>query len=326
MVSGLPFDDYRNLLKSMRAPDEEAAAQARRRNEALRAGGLDLGAAGGHAEWLAAWSGKRPLVGRGLVAIFIGTHRGAGDGLSRLSEGYEARFVEHAAAGGAPVSQICGAQDLGLRLFDLALDLPVDDIRIAPALDERGCAATMAFGMEAIAGGTDLMALAAFGVGGEPGAAAILSVLLGNGPKAFLDPAEGALAARQAQAAQDAIDLHGPALSDPLEALRRLGGREVAASAGAMLAARVERVPVVVEGIAALAAAAVLEAAAPGAAAHCRVAIGDPVSAATAAAIGLDGIATAVPAAGQGAAAAMALVALRDIAALHVHSVPLPTG
>ena len=85
-----------------------------------------------------------------------------------------ARAVELCAAGGAAINQICLANDLGLKVFDLALHLPTGDITREAALDEHGCAATMAFGMEAIAGGADLLCLGDIGVGNSTVAAAIL--------------------------------------------------------------------------------------------------------------------------------------------------------
>ncbi len=56
---------------------------------------------------------------------------------------------------------------------------------------------------------------------------------------------------------------------DPLELLRRLGGREIAAMVGAILAARSERVPVVVDGFVTTAAASLLHAMRPDAIDHC---------------------------------------------------------
>jgi nicotinate-nucleotide--dimethylbenzimidazole phosphoribosyltransferase len=66
-----------------------------------------------------------------------------------------------------------------------------------------------------------------------------------------------------------ALAHHGAALGDPVEALRRVGGRELAAIAGAVLRARERRVPVVLDGFVATAAAAALAKAQPGALAHC---------------------------------------------------------
>ena len=68
---------------------------------------------------------------------------------------------------------------------------------------------------------------------------------------------------------QRALDLHADALADPLEVLRRLGGHEIAAMTGAILAARRSRVPVLLDGFTATVAAAVLHALSPDATAHC---------------------------------------------------------
>ena len=75
--------------------------------------------------------------------------------------------------------------------------------------------------------------------------------------------------ARKVAAVDEALALHGAHLADPLEVLRRLGGREVAAMAGAILAARIERVPVILDGYVVCAAAAVLHAMDPAALDHC---------------------------------------------------------
>jgi nicotinate-nucleotide--dimethylbenzimidazole phosphoribosyltransferase len=66
-----------------------------------------------------------------------------------------------------------------------------------------------------------------------------------------------------------ALAHHAGHLDDPLEILARLGGREIAAIAGAILAARLQRVPVVLDGYVATAAAAILHALDPSLLDHC---------------------------------------------------------
>ena len=109
MTTGLPFDDFRNLLRTLPGPDEAARGRATARNARLSAQGPTLGRIGAIAEWLAAWTGRDPAVSRPLVALFAGTHGLARDGVA----GTQAA-IEHAAAGGAAVNQICAAGDLGL--------------------------------------------------------------------------------------------------------------------------------------------------------------------------------------------------------------------
>ena len=118
-------------------------------------------------------------------------------------------------------------------------------------MDEADCAATMAYGMEAIAGGADLLCIGEMGIGNTTIAAAICHALYGGEAEDWVGPGTGVDAEglkRKADAVARAVALHKAHLDDPLEVLRRLGGRELAAMAGAILAARHNRVPVLIDG------------------------------------------------------------------------------
>ena len=75
--------------------------------------------------------------------------------------------------------------------------------------------------------------------------------------------------ARKVDAVERAVTLHKDHLDDPLELLRRLGGREIAAMIGAILAARTGNIPVLIDGYIATAAAAVIHAISPTGLDHC---------------------------------------------------------
>ncbi|TGQ72639.1 nicotinate-nucleotide--dimethylbenzimidazole phosphoribosyltransferase [Mesorhizobium sp. M00.F.Ca.ET.186.01.1.1] len=276
MTSALPFDDFRNLLAALPAADMAAASRVRTLFSKAEKSANSLGRVEDIAAWLAASSGRAPpAVTRPLVAVFAGNHGIVRYGISPRPVAATANAVELCAAGGAAVNQICVANDLGLKVFDLALHIPTADITQDAALDERGCAATMAFGMEAIAGGTDLLCLGDLGVGNSTVAAALFAALFGGTGADWVGPGSGADAAMQARKADvvaAALAFHDAHLSDPLEVLRRLGGREFAAIAGAILAARMQKIPVLIDGFAATAAAAVLYAANPAALDHCLLA------------------------------------------------------
>jgi nicotinate-nucleotide--dimethylbenzimidazole phosphoribosyltransferase len=276
MTSALPFDDFRNLLDNL--PPADTTAEARVRTLFAKADKPrgSLGRIEDVAAWLAAWSGRAPpVVTRPLMAVFAGNHGVVRHGVSPRPVAATANAVELCAAGGAAINQICIANDLGLKVFDLALHIPTADITGDAALDERGCAATMAFGMEAIAGGTDLLCLGDLGVGNSTVAAALLAALFGGRGADWVGPGSGADAAMQARKAavvDAALAFHHGHLGDPLEVLRRVGGREFAAIAGAILAARVQKIPVLLDGLAATAAAATLHAVNPAALDHCLLA------------------------------------------------------
>jgi nicotinate-nucleotide--dimethylbenzimidazole phosphoribosyltransferase len=275
MPSGSPFDDFRDLLKTL--PEGNTEAEKRVRDDFARMAKPknSLGRLEEIAAWLARWTGKKPVVNRPLVALFAGNHGVARHGISPRSVIATQAAVELAAAGGAAINQLCLAYDLGLKVFDLALDVPTADIIEAAALDERAAAATMAFGMEAIAESTDLLIIGDLGVGNSTVAAALAAGLFGGKGADWVGPGSGAnetMVLRKAETVDRALAFHANSLSDPLEISRRLGGREFSAIAGAILAARVQNIPVVLDGFATTAAAAVLHAINPAALDHCLLA------------------------------------------------------
>ncbi|MDX3925343.1 MAG: nicotinate-nucleotide--dimethylbenzimidazole phosphoribosyltransferase [Shinella sp.] len=273
-ASGLPFDDFRELLRNLPGPDSAALVAARERDAQLTKPAGALGRLEEIALWLAAWTGRPPAVTRPLVAVFAGNHGVTRQGVTPFPSSVTAQMVENFTAGGAAINQICVTHDLGLKVFDLALDYPTGDITEEAALSERDCAATMAFGMEAVAGGTDLICIGEMGIGNTTIAAAINLALYGGTAEEWVGPgtgSEGEVLKRKIAAVGKAVALHRDHLSDPLEVLRRLGGREVAAMAGAILAARMQRIPVIIDGYVATAAGAILRAANPAALDHCLI-------------------------------------------------------
>lgn len=268
-----PFDDIRGLLRDLPGPDEAAVARVRARDATLTKPAGSLGRMEELVRWLAAWQGKpTPSVDRPLVAVFAANHGVVAQGVSAYPASVTQQMVDNFAAGGAAINQLCLAFDLGLKVFDLALDVPSGDITKGPALSERECAATMAFGMEALADGTDLLCLGEMGIGNTTVAGAIYAALYGGELDLWLGRGTGLDDSgyrRKVAAVRKALALHADALHDPLEVLRRLGGREIAAMAGAIIAARLNKVPVIVDGYVATAAAAVLHAVEPAILDHC---------------------------------------------------------
>ena len=271
--TALPFDDIRALLAAMPARDAASADRARAREAELVKPAGALGRLEEIAEWLAAWQAKTPpTVARPMVAIFAGSHGVAERGVSAYPAAVTGQMLDAFAKGGAAINQICKTFDIGLKVFDLATERPTPDFCEGPAMSEAECAATMAYGFEAIHGGVDLLVVGEMGIGNTTVAAALAHALFGGKAKDWVGRGTGADDAtvkRKIEAVTAAVALHGAHLGDPLEALRRLGGRELAAIAGAILAARMERVPVVIDGFVATAAAAVLHACDASALDHC---------------------------------------------------------
>jgi nicotinate-nucleotide--dimethylbenzimidazole phosphoribosyltransferase len=276
MTTGLPFDDIRALLKIMPKADVESAALAKAHEAQLTKPPGSLGRLESISEWMSTWQGNHPpKAQRIVVAVFAGNHGVVAQGVAAYPQAVTQQMVANFQSGGAAVNQICKSLDLGLKVFELALEHPTADITQEAALTEQECAATFAYGMEAIAGGCDLLCIGEMGIGNTTIAAAISYGLFGGKPEDWVGPGTGVDSEgikRKADAIDRAVALHKDHLKDPLELLRRLGGRELSAMAGAILAARMERVPVLIDGYVATAAAAVLFAHDPTALDHCMAA------------------------------------------------------
>lgn len=271
-LSGRPFDDFRDLVHSMPDASAEAVAAVRARDAQLTKPAGALGRLEEIVQWLAAWQAKeQPTVERPTVVVFAGNHGVVAQGVSAYPSEVTRQMVANFSNGGAAVNQICATFGAGLKVFEMALDIPTKDITQDAAMTEAECAATMAFGMEAIHG-VDLLCLGEMGIGNTTPAAAVYAALYGGKAADWVGRGTGiddAGLKRKIDAVERALALHRDHLTDPFEILRRVGGREIAAICGAILAARMERTPVVLDGYVVCAAAAILHAVDPSTIDHC---------------------------------------------------------
>ncbi len=263
----------RELILSLPEPSKAMREAAESRQTHLTKPPGSLGRLEEIAAFLAAWQGKPVAsVDRPVVAVFAANHGVVNKGVSAYPASVTRAMVENFDAGGAAINQICKVNGLGLEVFDLALDIPSKDITEAPELEENEAAASFAFGMEAISGGVDLLCLGEMGIGNTTIAAAIYHGLYGGAAEDWAGHGTGVgdrAYARKIAAVAAAVARHRDYLADPLELMRRLGGREIAAMAGAIIAARKARIPVVLDGYVVCAAAAILHALNGAALDHC---------------------------------------------------------
>jgi nicotinate-nucleotide--dimethylbenzimidazole phosphoribosyltransferase len=278
-LSGLPLDDIRNLLAELPPFAEDAAAAAAARQQQLYHPVAERGRLAELPVWLAGWQNKpEPAAQRIELALFAG----AQGWLSPLAQERARDDVKTRilllSAGGAPANPVGATLGAGLKVFDLAVDRPVADIATNAAMSERDCVTAIAFGMEAVAGRADLLCVGAFGVGTNETAAALAYSLYGGSAANWLAGRHLALSLPFAQAQrllEQTQARHADGRADAVELLRRLGGRDIAAVAGAIIAARTQRVPVLLDGFAATVAAAILAKQSPGSIDHCLVAARD---------------------------------------------------
>lgn len=270
------FDEIRNILANLPAPDAEAAARVRAREATLAKPAGGLGRLEDLVAWIAGWQGRHmPAADRARVCVFAGSHGVAAHGVSAYPAAATARLVGVFVGGGGAINQVCQSIDAELRIYEMALDMPTADIAAGPAMSEADCVRAMAYGMMAVEPGIEVLCLGDIGIGNTTAAAAMCLALFGGTAADWTGPGsgvEGAVLDRKRRIVEDAVAANPAAADDPLEALRRLGGQELSAVAGAVIAARMARIPVLLDGFACTAAAAVLARARSGALDHCLAA------------------------------------------------------
>jgi nicotinate-nucleotide--dimethylbenzimidazole phosphoribosyltransferase len=267
------FEDVRVLLRSLPAPDPDSQAAATARERQLTKPPGALGRLEELTAWLAGWQGRSPpALDRVRIAVFAGWHGVTAQGVSAYPAEVTGQMVRNFAAGGAAINQLARLADAELVVREIAPGELTADLAEGPAMSEARCLESLVGGMATVEPGLDLLAVGEMGIGNTTAAAAMAAALFGGDGAAWAGPGTGLApsgVARKAAVIDRALRLHRDSTDDPLEVLRRLGGHEIAAMTGAILAARLRGVPVLLDGFVAGAAAAVLHRAAPAALDHC---------------------------------------------------------
>lgn len=273
MTSISSLDEFSCLLSDLPGPDRAAAEAWAARDPKLTKPPGALGRLEEMSLFLASWQGRHPpRLDHVAARIFAGNHGVAARGVSAFPASVTAQMVENFQRGGAAVNQLCATFGIALEVLPLALDQPTEDFTQGPAMSEADYVAALNVGMASIAPGMDLLCLGEMGIGNTSSAAALACALFGGEAADWTGPGTGVSGTalnHKAAIIGEGVALH--AGGTPLNLLKRLGGRELAAMAGAVLAARLAKIPVMLDGYVTCAAAAVLEAARPGALDHCVI-------------------------------------------------------
>ena len=212
--------------------------------------------------WLAHWQGHvPPRLDRVDILVFAGNHGVTRQGVSAYPSDVTVQMVANFSSGGAAINQLASAAGAALLVIPLSLDRPTADFTEWPALDEQEFLAAVTAGYEAVSPQCDLICLGEMGIGNTTAAAAIAAALFGGGGERWAGRGTGVDAdglARKRAVIDRALHCHAAVLDDPLKVAAALGGRELAAILGATLAARRQRIPVLLDGFVCTAAVAPL--------------------------------------------------------------------
>ncbi len=271
------------------APDEAVRATAEQRQQQLTKPPGSLGRLEELAVQLAALQAQsQPALDRVHIAVFAADHGVTAEGISAFPQVVTREMLRNFAAGGAAISVL--AQQLGatLDVVDVGVATPgealvgvthapvaagtanfCDGPAMSAAERDAALAAGRAAADRAASAGAQAFIGGEMGIGNTTAAVALACALLAEGPRDLVGPGTGldaAGVAHKAEVVERALARHRAA-SQPFTALAALGGFEIAALAGASIAAAGQRMPVLVDGfiasVAALAAVREVPAIAP---------------------------------------------------------------
>jgi nicotinate-nucleotide--dimethylbenzimidazole phosphoribosyltransferase len=241
-------------------------------------------------EQLAGITGSAELrLVRPAVVVFAGDHGVTAQGVSAYPSDVTAQMVANFVRGGAAINVLAraaGAElvvvDVGVagaapaaerseaRLVQARVRAGTRDMTIESALNRQEAEAAIAVGRDVvstlIANGCDAIALGEMGIGNTTAASALVAAMTGRSAAEVTGRGTGlddAAVSRKVAVIETALARHRPGPEDPIGALGAVGGLEIAALVGAMLAAAEAHTPVVLDGFITGAAALVAASLAP---------------------------------------------------------------
>jgi nicotinate-nucleotide--dimethylbenzimidazole phosphoribosyltransferase len=214
------------------------------------------------AVFLAGWSRDgTPRAERVATHLFAGNHGVTVHGVSPYPASVTAQMVENFRCGGAAINALSRALQFDLHVHALDLDRPTGDIATAPAMTTVEAAAAFMRGAASVDPDLDLLIVGEMGIGNTTIAAALAAFVCGGHAGDWVGAGTGLDAlgvAQKAAVVERALARHRQTPRSALAVFAALGGRELAAMAGAIVAARRRRIPVLIDGYVVTAALAVL--------------------------------------------------------------------
>jgi nicotinate-nucleotide--dimethylbenzimidazole phosphoribosyltransferase len=230
---------------------------------------------------------ERPRVDRIHVCVFAADHGVAAEGISAFPQAVTVEMVKNFERGGAAICVLARALGARLEVVNLGTAFAPDPVGSAvslglgpgtrnfvndAAMTASQLTAALAAGRASVKRAIDSEAQlyigGDMGIGNTTCAAALGCAILGADPETLAGPGTGlssAGVAHKAAIIRRAIAFHAAHLGEPLEVLRRLGGFEIAALAGAYIACAQEGLPALVDGFIASVAALMAHRLVPGA-------------------------------------------------------------
>ncbi|MBL4893351.1 MAG: nicotinate-nucleotide--dimethylbenzimidazole phosphoribosyltransferase [Emcibacter sp.] len=268
-------EEFHSALSNLSTADQSSLEYARDRQNSLTKPQGSLGKLEELSIFMAGWQARqKPSLNKVTCLVFAGNHGITRQGISAYPPEVTHQMVQNFETGGAAINQLCALAQADLKVIALDLDKPTNDFSEEPALSEDDLCQALQTGANAVPVDADCILLGEMGIGNSTSAAALSHALFGGDAEQWvgrgtgLDPDK---MAHKTQIVANAVRHHQQDIRDSFDLLRCLGGRELAAISGAVLAARHHRIPVLLDGFISTAAAATLTKTAPDILDHCQL-------------------------------------------------------
>ena len=259
------------FLNGLPRSDAQARESAIRHQRRLTKPPGSLGRLEEIAVFLAGWQGQKIRAGRVQVLLFAGNHGVTRQGVSPYPSEVTAQMVANFQQGGAAISTLAKTFGLALSVHPLSLEKPTGDISLEDAMTEADALAAFQAGADAVDQEADILVVGEMGIGNTTIAAALCAASFGGTGADWAGAGTGLDSTgvrHKAEIIDRALARAGTGNS-AFEIMRKLGGRELCAIAGAVCSARGKRIPVLLDGFVACAALAPLADSHPDLLAHC---------------------------------------------------------
>lgn len=267
------IDAFQSILNGFGAQDRSVTQKATAHNLQLTKPPGALGKLEDLAIWYAAWRGEvTPVISDPQVIIFAGNHGVAAQGVSAFPAEVTAQMVMNFKAGGAAINQLSTCFGATMDVHPLDLAIPTHDFTTGAAMSIDEYITALTVGWTSVREKADVLIVGEMGIGNTTSAAAVAYALFGGKPLDWVGRGTGVSddgVTLKALVIEKAVVVNPTAKTDPHEALRCLGGRELVAIAGAIARARHLSIPVILDGFICCAAAACLDVARKGSLDHC---------------------------------------------------------
>ena len=202
--------------------------------------------------WMAGWQKrKKPKMDNFQCIIYAANHGVANKKVSAYPAEVTKQMVANFKNGGAAINQLCNLAKVKLSVIPIKLETPTKDFSKEKAMEQDEIIEAMQLGFNSVSNDCDLLILGEMGISNTSAATAISCALFNESVEKWTGLGTGISKQKlkhKISVIKSGLKLHGKNFKTVGKILEAFGGREMAAIAGSVIAARVKGIPVLLDG------------------------------------------------------------------------------